>query len=121
MTALRVGIVGAGKISGVYLSTLQRLSNVDVVAVGDLHEARAEAAAATTPRARALAIADLLAADDVDLVLNLMGGKARFPSVMGRVLDRRPQITDGKCPGTSPMRRAGKTLRQLWLRGVYCK
>ena len=71
MTALRVGIVGAGKISGVYLSTLQRLSNVDVVAVGDLHEARAEAAAATTPRARALAIADLLAADDVDLVLNL--------------------------------------------------
>jgi len=71
VTALRVGIVGAGKISGVYLSTLQRLSNVDVVAVGDLHEARAEAAAATTPRARALAIADLLAADDVDLVLNL--------------------------------------------------
>jgi predicted dehydrogenase len=71
VTALRIGIVGAGKISGAYLGTLRRLSNVAVVAVGDLDEARAEAAAATTPGARALAVADLLAADDVDLVLNL--------------------------------------------------
>ena len=71
MTALRVGIVGAGQISGAYLSTLRRLSNVDVVAVGDLDEARARTAAATTPGARPLAVADLLAADDVDLVLNL--------------------------------------------------
>jgi len=71
VTALRVGIVGAGQISGAYLSTLRRLSNVDVVAVGDLDEARARTAAATTPGARPLAVADLLAADDVDLVLNL--------------------------------------------------
>jgi predicted dehydrogenase len=71
MTALRVGIVGAGKISGAYLSTLRRLSNVEVVAVSDLDEARAKAAAAAALGARPLAAADLLAADDVDLVLNL--------------------------------------------------
>ena len=39
MTALRVGIVGAGQISGAYLGTLRRLSNVEVVAVGDLDQA----------------------------------------------------------------------------------
>ena len=71
VTALRVGVVGAGKISGAYLSTLRRLSNVGVVAVSDLDEVRARTAAATTPGARPLAVADLLAADEVDLVLNL--------------------------------------------------
>jgi predicted dehydrogenase len=71
MNALRIGLVGAGQISGAYLRTLPRLANVDVVAIGDLNEARARTAAAATPGARALAVADLLAADDVDLVLNL--------------------------------------------------
>ena len=71
MTALRVGVVGAGNISGAYLSTLQRLSNVEVVAVSDLAEERARDAAAAAPGARPLAVAELLAVGDVDLVLNL--------------------------------------------------
>jgi predicted dehydrogenase len=71
VTALRIGIVGAGQISGAYLSTLRRLSNVRVVAVSDLDEARARAAAAATPSVRPLPVAELLAADNVDLVLNL--------------------------------------------------
>jgi predicted dehydrogenase len=71
VTALRIGVVGAGQISGAYLSTLRRLSNVEVVAVCDLDEARARTAAAAAPGARPLAVAELLAADDVDLVLNL--------------------------------------------------
>ena len=89
MTALRVGIVGAGQISGAYLGTLRRLSNVEVVAVGDLDQARAEAAAATTPGARPLAVADLLAADDVDLVLNLT-----IPAAHGEIA--RAAIAAGK-------------------------
>ena len=71
MTALRIGVVGAGQISGAYLDTLRRLSNVEVVAVSDLDEARARTAAASTPGARPLAVAELFTADDVDLVLNL--------------------------------------------------
>jgi len=71
VTALRIGVVGAGQISGAYLSTLRPLSNVEVVAVCDLDEARARTAAAAARGARPLAIAELLAADDVDLVLNL--------------------------------------------------
>jgi predicted dehydrogenase len=71
VTALRIGVVGAGQISGAYLSTLRRLSNVEVIAVCDLDEARARTAAAAAPGARPLALTELLAADDVDLVLNL--------------------------------------------------
>ena len=71
VTALRIGVVGAGQISGAYLATLRRLANIEVVAVCDLDEARARAAAAATPGVRPLAVAELLAADDVDLVLNL--------------------------------------------------
>ncbi len=71
MTALRIGVVGAGQISGAYLGTLRRLPNVQVVAVADLDHARARTAAAAAPGARPLAAAELLTAHDVDLVLNL--------------------------------------------------
>jgi predicted dehydrogenase len=71
VTALRIGVVGAGQISGAYLSTLRRLSNVAVVAVADLDQARARAAAAAVPGAQPLAAAELLTAGGVDLVLNL--------------------------------------------------
>ena len=71
MTALRIGVVGAGQISGAYLGTLRRLSNVQVVAVADLDQARARTAAAAAPGTRPLAAAELLTAGDVDLVLNL--------------------------------------------------
>ena len=71
MTALRIGVVGAGQISGAYLGTLRRLSNVQVVAVADLDQARARTAAAAASGARPLAAAELLTAGDVDLVLNL--------------------------------------------------
>jgi predicted dehydrogenase len=71
VTVLRIGVVGAGQVSGAYLGTLRRLSNVQVVAVADLDPARAAAAAAAAPGARPLAVAELVTADEVDLVLNL--------------------------------------------------
>ena len=71
MRPLRIGVVGAGQISHAYLGTLRRLSNVEVMAVCDLDETRARAAAGATPGARPLDAAGLLTADDVDLVLNL--------------------------------------------------
>lgn len=63
--ALRVGIVGIGQISGQYLKTLPRLTNLDVTAAADLDPAR------TVPGIRTLTPAQLYAADDVDIVLNL--------------------------------------------------
>ncbi|MBA8794178.1 putative dehydrogenase [Friedmanniella endophytica] len=75
MTALRVGMIGCGAISGQYLASFDRLaslgSDVTLVAVADLDADRAAAVAADRDGVRALGVEELLAADDVDLVLNL--------------------------------------------------
>jgi predicted dehydrogenase len=68
---LRVGIVGAGKISGQYSATLAGLSQVAVTAVADLDERRARLLAEQHPGARVVSLPDLYAAGDVDVVLNL--------------------------------------------------
>jgi predicted dehydrogenase len=72
MTApLRLGVVGAGNISGQYSTSLARLPQLRVTAVCDLDRTRAEALAAQHEGARTVALPELLAADDVDLVLVL--------------------------------------------------
>jgi predicted dehydrogenase len=68
---MNVGMVGCGAISGQYLATLDRLSDVTLVAVTDLDRSRAEAVAADREGVRVLTLDELLADDDVDLVLNL--------------------------------------------------
>ena len=68
---LRVGVIGAGNISGQYSACLARLPQLQVTAVCDLDAARAEAFAARHVGARAVALDELLAADDVDAVLVL--------------------------------------------------
>ncbi|WP_458084884.1 Gfo/Idh/MocA family protein [Streptomyces malaysiensis] len=70
---LRIGMVGAGKISGAYLSTLERLTSVRLTAVTDLDRGRAESVAEQVAHEVAVApdVAALVARDDVDAVLNL--------------------------------------------------
>ncbi|MFD3915452.1 Gfo/Idh/MocA family protein [Streptomyces sp. NPDC058603] len=69
---LRIGMVGAGKISGAYLDTLERLENVTLTAVTDLDQERAASVAARVPgTAVAGSVAKLVARPDVDAVLNL--------------------------------------------------
>jgi predicted dehydrogenase len=68
---LRVGIVGAGNISGQYSASLARLPQLRVAAVCDLQHERAAALAARHDGARVLPMPELLAADDVDVVLVL--------------------------------------------------
>ena len=69
---LNVGIIGLGFISGQYLTTIGRLPSLKLVAVADINPAAAQAAAdAQAADARACTVDELLAAPDVDLVLNL--------------------------------------------------
>lgn len=69
---LRVGMVGAGKISGAYLDTLARLENVRLTAVTDLDAGRAAVAAGRVPGAEVVnSVAELVVRSDVDAVLNL--------------------------------------------------
>jgi predicted dehydrogenase len=63
--------VGLGNISAAYLETLADSTAIRITAVADLDPARSAALAATLPFARACSVAELVASDDVDTVLNL--------------------------------------------------
>ncbi len=76
MQPLRVGIVGCGNISGIYLKNLRRFRSTDVVAVADLDIGRAQAAADEYGVPSVLSSAALVAHPDVELVLNLTIPKA---------------------------------------------
>jgi predicted dehydrogenase len=68
---LNVGIVGCGFIIGAYLETFPKLDAVRLVAVADLDRSRADAVAAENPGVRSLSVDELMADDEVQLVLNL--------------------------------------------------
>lgn len=81
----RVGIVGLGVISRQYLATLAGRPEVTVTAVADLDAARAGTVAAELPGARALPVAELLAASDVQTVLNLTIPAAHAEVALGAI------------------------------------
>ncbi|MET3807100.1 putative dehydrogenase [Nakamurella sp. UYEF19] len=68
---LRIGIVGLGTISAQYLQTLDKLGSVELVAAADLNPALATGVAEQRPGVRACTVEELLADENVDLVLNL--------------------------------------------------
>ncbi|MBT8161850.1 MULTISPECIES: Gfo/Idh/MocA family protein [Arthrobacter] len=76
---LKVGIIGCGAIIAQYLASFRRLDAIDLVAVADLDFARAQAVAESYDGVRALSVDELLAADDVELVLNLTIPAAHGP------------------------------------------
>ena len=68
---VRIGTIGTGNISGQYLSMQKNFPVVDMVAVADLDRGRAQAAADKHGIAEVNTVDDLIARDDIDLVLNL--------------------------------------------------
>ena len=66
-----IGVVGLGVIAARYLGTLVGHPDVAVRAVADLDHGRAAEVASGIPGCRALPVADLVADDAVDTVLNL--------------------------------------------------
>lgn len=67
---LRVGVIGVGVISAQYFASFPTLPELRLTAVADLDTARA-AAVAEEQGVAALTVDELLASDDVDVVLNL--------------------------------------------------
>lgn len=79
LNPLNVGIVGCGHIIGAYLETFPKLDAVRLVAVADLDRSRADAVAAEHPGIRSLSVDELMADDEVQLVLNLTIPAAHAP------------------------------------------
>jgi len=76
---VRVGIVGCGNISDVYLTNCTtRFAALEVVAVADLDIARAKAQADRYGVPKALAVDALLDDDEVEVVLNLTSPAAHY-------------------------------------------
>src|SRR5262245_38252906 len=67
---LRVGVVGSGNISDIYIRNARRFPGIDVVACASrrIDSARAKAALYGL---RAMEVEDLIGSDDIDIVLNL--------------------------------------------------
>jgi predicted dehydrogenase len=68
---LRVGIIGVGNISKAYIDGCRDFAVLELVACADLDPQRANAAAAEHAIPHAMSVDDLLASDQVDLVINL--------------------------------------------------
>ena len=70
MTKLRVGIIGCGNISTTYLKFAPMFKSLELAAVADINMSAAQARA-TEYSVRADTVEDLLAAKDVDVIVNL--------------------------------------------------
>ena len=68
---VRIGVVGAGNISGQYFEALAKFAMTPIVAVADLDLNRARAKAGDYGVEHALTVDELFARDDIDLVVNL--------------------------------------------------
>ncbi|WP_319562129.1 Gfo/Idh/MocA family oxidoreductase [Marispirochaeta sp.] len=80
MGKIGVGIVGVGKISGIYLQNLTTIfsDKVSVVAVSDLIQERAAEAAQEYGIPEAVSVDELMASPDVEIVLNLTTPDSHF-------------------------------------------
>lgn len=67
----RIGVVGCGNISTIYLTNAARFENIEIAAVADIDLARAEAQAAKFNIPTVLSPKDLIEGDQVNVILNL--------------------------------------------------
>lgn len=71
MTPVKVGLIGCGTISKIYLANARKLDDLEIVACADILPERARSRAAEFGVPRALSVEELLADPEVEVVLNL--------------------------------------------------
>lgn len=71
MKTFKIGLIGCGRISDVYLRTCQKFDELEVVACASLDAAESEAKAKQYGIPKACAPAEIFADPDIDCVLNL--------------------------------------------------
>ena len=71
MEKVKVGIIGCGKISGIYMENCSKFDILDLVACADLDLERAKEQAAAYQIPRAVTVPELLADPEIELVINL--------------------------------------------------
>ena len=94
MNTLGVGIIGAGNISSAYLRLAPTFKGIEMRAVADINMSAAEARASEFG-VRAATVEDLLAADDIDIIVNLTIPEAHG-EVSSRALDAGKHVYSEK-------------------------
>ncbi|HUU32328.1 MAG TPA: Gfo/Idh/MocA family oxidoreductase [Phycisphaerae bacterium] len=82
MAPMKVGVVGCGNISGIYLKRCSAFEILKVAACADIDLGRAKAKAAEYGVPKAYTTEELLADRDIDIVLNLTIPRAHFAVAM---------------------------------------
>jgi len=111
----RIGIIGTGNISGIYLENAPRLG-LEVLAVADLDLERARVQAEKYSVPHALSVDDLLAHPDIEIVLNLTVPAAHGPIAL-RALEAGKHVYNEK-PLAITLEEAGKMLELSRQKGL---
>lgn len=83
MKQMKIGLVGCGKISDIYLANLAKFDFLETVACADLEPGRARDKAARHRVPRAVTPGELLADPEIDIVLNLTTPEAHAGVCLG--------------------------------------
>lgn len=94
MEPVRIGVVGAGDISAVYLNAITRSSALDLQAIAT-RDPQANAEKANRFRTRPISVAELLADDAIELVVNLTPGVAH-EAINGAALEAGKHVYSEK-------------------------
>ena len=78
---MRIGLIGCGNISDIYLINAPRFRDMKFTACADINDEAAKRQASRYG-IKAMSPKDLLASDEVDIVLNLTIPGAHFPVAM---------------------------------------
>ncbi|MBN2336524.1 Gfo/Idh/MocA family oxidoreductase [Candidatus Bathyarchaeota archaeon] len=95
MKPVKVGLVGCGYISGIYLENSRRLHSFDVVACADLVRERAEARAEVYGVPRVLTPDEIYGDPDIEMILNLTTPDAHY-TVARRAIEAGKSIYSEK-------------------------
>ncbi|MBD0383554.1 Gfo/Idh/MocA family protein [Paenibacillus sedimenti] len=71
MSTKKIGIIGCGNISAIYMKNIPKFAHLELVACADLDLTRAQARAEEFGIAKAYTVDQLLADPDIDIVINL--------------------------------------------------
>jgi predicted dehydrogenase len=78
-SSTKVGLIGAGTISGIYLKNAAWLNGIEIDAIADIRRAAAESKAAEYNIPTVMSVNEMLASDTLDMILNLTTPDAHAP------------------------------------------
>lgn len=97
---VKIGIIGCGQISGIYIETAQRMRNLSLAAIADVYRPAAEARAAQYGLDRVCSVEELLADPEIQIVINLTV-PAAHAEVASRIIESGKSVYNEKPLATS--------------------